>query len=66
MAERDELMHKTGPFLLEAFIRITVEECNRLRAKLNMPQITKENFFNQINNDLSHLEPYNWMNTPKK
>lgn len=61
MSERDDLIEHFGPFLFEALVRILVEELNRLRSQLGMPLITKENFFTEINNDLSHLEPYEWM-----
>ncbi len=61
MAQRDDLMHKWGPLLLEAVVRLMVDECNRLRSKLNMPAINKEMFFDQINNHLSEVEPYDWM-----
>lgn len=61
MTKRDELMQKFGPFLIEAFARIAVEEINRLRTHVGMPTITWQQFFDEINNDFSHLEPYEWM-----
>lgn len=64
MAQRDELFQKFGPILLEAIVRLQVDEANRIRTKLGMPPITKEMFFNEINNHLSHLEPYDWMLNP--
>jgi len=62
MTQRDELFRRFGPMLLEALIIMIVEECNRLRSKAGMPHITKEMFFDEINNHLSELEPYDWMN----
>lgn len=62
MAKRDELFAKFGPILLEAIVVMQVEETNRLRAKLNMPPVTKQMFYDEINNHLSELEPYGWMN----
>lgn len=64
MAMRDDLMRKFGPILLEAVIRVTIEDLNRIRAHVGMQPITEEMFLDQINNDLSHLEPYNWMELP--
>lgn len=61
MAQRDDLFRRFGPKLLEAIVRMTVDECNRLRSKLSMPLITKEKFFAEINNHLSEVEPYDWM-----
>lgn len=62
MAQRDELMQKFGPLLLEAFGRIIFEEINRIRSHTGMPPVTWENFFTEINNHLSTLEPYEWLN----
>lgn len=65
MSLRDDLMQHFGPLLLEAFGRILFDEINRIREHTGMPTITWENFFDEINNDLSHLEPYDWMNLPE-
>jgi len=62
MAQRDELFRKFGPILLEAIVWLMAEECNRLRTKLGMQTITKEMFFDEINNHLSEIELYDWMN----
>lgn len=64
MAQRDNLMKKFGPILIEAIIRVTIEDLNRIRAHVGMQPITEELFFEQINNDLEHLEPYDWMEVP--
>lgn len=61
MALRDDLMQKFGPILLEAIVIMAVQEANRVRSQIGMPTITKEQFFNEINNHLSTLEPYEWM-----
>lgn len=61
MANRNELYAKFGPMLLESIIKITIEDLNRIRAHVGMQPITEQMFMDQINNDLSHLEPYNWM-----
>ena len=64
MGQRDELFEQFGPLLLEAIVILHVEEANRIRSKLGMPQITKEIFFTEINNHLSEVEPYDWMTEP--
>lgn len=61
MANRNKLFRKFGPILLEAIVRITVEDLNRIRAHVGMQHITEEMFMDQINNDLGHLELYDWM-----
>lgn len=61
MSQRDDLMRQFGPTLLEALVRMMVDECNRLRGNLGMPTITAEMFFDEINNHNSHIEPYDWM-----
>lgn len=63
MTQRDELMQKFGPLLLEAFSRILFDDLNRIRAHVGLPVFTWEQFFAEINNHLSSLEPYDWMTT---
>lgn len=63
MSQHDDLMQQFGPLLLEAFGRILLEDLNRIRSQCGMPQITWENFFTEINNHLSEILPYEWMNT---
>jgi len=55
-------MQKFGPLLLEAFGRIVFEEINRIRAHVGMNPVTWEDFFAEINNHLSTLQRYDWMN----
>lgn len=64
MAKRDELFKKFGPILLEAFAIMILEEVNRIRQHVGMPQITKQQVLDEINNHLSELEPYDWMQEP--
>jgi hypothetical protein len=61
MAQRDELFKKFGPLMLEAFMIMVLDETNRLRKKLNMQQLTPQDVLNEINNHLSTLPPYDWM-----
>jgi len=62
MTQRDDLFKKFGPMLLEALIRTSVEESNRIRRQIGMGEITPQDVLDQINNHLSELEPYDWMN----
>ena len=54
-------MRKFGPILLEAFGQIIFNEINELRTNAGLPPRTWEQFFNEINNHTSTLEPYDWM-----
>jgi len=61
MSQRDDLMRKFGPILLEAFGIIVFDECNRIRAHVGMPPLTWTQFLAEINNHTSELELYDWM-----
>ncbi|MCK5616726.1 hypothetical protein KAR91_83465 [Candidatus Pacearchaeota archaeon] len=61
MALRDNLMRQFGPMLLEAFGTIIFNEINEIRTHVGLPARTWEQFFNEINNHTSTLEPYDWM-----
>lgn len=61
MAQRDELFAKFGPILLEAFAIMILDEINRIRQHVGMPQLTKQQVLDEINNHTSTLEPYDWM-----
>jgi len=61
MAQRDELMAQFSPLLIEAFGLIIFAEINILRTAAGLPERTKEQFFEEINNHLSELLPYDWM-----
>lgn len=61
MAKRDELFRKFGPLLTEAILLIHFEEANRVRRWLGKPEITKQDVLDELNNHLSDLQPYDWM-----
>lgn len=61
MAQRDDLFQQFGPLLLEAFALLILDEVNRIRQHVGMPAITKQQVLDEINNHLSELEPYDWM-----
>ncbi len=61
MAQRDELFQKFGPILLEAGFMVLLDFQNELRRNQGMPEITMQDVFDKLNNHLTELEPYNWM-----
>lgn len=61
MAQRDELFQQFGPILIEAFAILILDETNRIRQHIGMPQITKKQVLDEISNHTSKLEPYDWM-----
>lgn len=61
MVQRDELMRKFGPLLIEAFAQILFNEINFLRTHAGLQPRTWQQFSDEINNHLSTLEPYDWM-----
>jgi len=61
MPQRDELLKKFGPILLEAFMLVTLDAINALRVKAGLAPYTKAQVLDEINNHLSNLEPYDWM-----
>lgn len=64
MAQRDELFRCFGPRIIEAFMLVTLDETNRLRAKLNMPAVNQLDVLLQLQGKLSMLEPYVWEQDP--
>lgn len=61
MSQRDELYRKFGPILLEAQILVLLEQINILRQNQGMPEITEQDLIDSLNNHLSSLQPYDWM-----
>lgn len=62
MSTRDETMRKFGPILLEAFAIMVLDEINILRSQVGLPPRTKQQILDQINNHVSTLPLYDWMN----
>lgn len=62
MSDREELYRKFGPLLLEAMLLVIVEQINVLRDEQGMPEITEQDLIDSLNNHLSELTPYDWMN----
>lgn len=61
MAGRDDTFAKFGPRLLEATVLVLLENINVLRKEQGMPEITEQDLVDSLNNHLSELEPYTWM-----
>lgn len=61
MADRDETYRKFGPILLESMCLVLLENINELRKEQGMPKITEQDIIDQLNNHLSELQPYDWM-----
>lgn len=62
MNTRDDTYRKFGPILLEAMCLVLLENINELRNEQGMPEITEQDIIDSLNNHLSELERYNWMN----
>lgn len=62
MAQRDETYRKFGPILLESLCLVLLEQINALRNEQGMPVITEQDIIDSLNNHLTELEPYDWMN----
>jgi len=58
---REELYKMFGPLLLEAIVLIIKDEINILRTKAELSERTNEQIITAINNKLSLLSKYDWM-----
>ncbi len=63
MFTRENTYRQFGPILTEAICLVLLDEINTLKDNQGMPQITGQDILDKLNNHLSHLEPYEWMNT---
>jgi len=61
MATRDELFRQFGPLLIEALFDFLLDNVNTLRRNQGMPEITKQEYIDQLSNHITELEPYDWM-----
>ena len=62
MTIREELYRKFGPLLVEAIVLIIKDEINILRVNAGLPERTNEQILVAVNNKLSSLPQYSWMN----
>lgn len=61
MPKRDEMFSKFGPILLEAVMWVILDYQNELRQNQGMPLLTMDDVILKLENHLSELEPYDWM-----
>lgn len=64
MPQRDDLMQRFGPILLEAFALMVLDEINILRQQLGLQPRTTQHLLDQINNHATTLPLYDWMDQP--
>ena len=62
MATKEELYLKFGPMLIEAIVLIVKEEINILRVEAGLSERTDKQILTAIDNKLSSLPLYDWMN----
>jgi len=60
--DREELYKSFGPVLVEAIVRIMLDEINILRQQAGLPLRTVEQVQTAIADKLSNLTCYDWMN----
>lgn len=61
MPTRDKLFRKFGPLLLEALVKVLVDEMNLVHPGQGLPDVTYEEVFTKVENHLSSLDLYDWM-----
>lgn len=61
MATREEHYRKFGPLRNEAAELVMLDYINILRKEQGMPILTQREYLDLVENHLSHLEPYDWM-----
>ena len=58
---RDVIYRHFGPMLLEAVVDIIMDEINILRAEAGLNARNKSQLINALENKLTGLSKYNWM-----
>ncbi len=61
MGTRDDTFQKFGPILFEATIMSLLELENERRRGKGQPEVTMQDFYDKVNNHITELEPYEWM-----
>lgn len=62
MAQRNELFRKFGPLQSEGLLLLNLEAINILRVKAGLVAFTPEQAMTRLEEILSSLTPYDWMN----
>ena len=58
---KDDLYRRFGPRLLHAIVLVIKDEINILRTQHGLAERTNEQLINAIDNKLSTIEKYDWM-----
>jgi len=66
MSQRDRLFIHFGPLFLEALMNLLLTEINILRQKEGLPQYTPGQVMTALENQLSNLQTYPWMDVTSK
>lgn len=61
MADRNDTFKRFGPILLEALCWVLLDEINLLRAEQGMPPRDMQDIIDGVNNHITELQPYDWM-----
>lgn len=59
--DRETTYRKFGPILLESLCLVLLNHINQLRSNQGMPNITEQDIIDELNNHLTELQPYQWM-----
>lgn len=62
IALRDETFRRFSPLLQEALLEMWLKELNEIRIALGKQPRTKEFILGKCNNNINHLDDYDWMN----
>ncbi len=58
--EREELMQRFGPKLIEAIMKEIREELDEIRAKIALTPKSEQDFIDGISEKLNNIEDYSW------
>ena len=59
---REQLYQRFSPKLIDAFVQVTLDEINLLRAEVGLPLRTSKQVIDAISNKLENIADYAWMN----
>ncbi len=58
---RADLYKAFGPLLLEAIVKVTLNEINVVRANAGLSARTNQQLMDALETELATLDPHNWM-----
>ena len=65
MATREDLYQKFGPQLLEALVKLMLQEINLLRIEAGLTERTSQQLIDALSAKLSETPVYDWMDEPQ-